>query len=624
MLSFLQSQFLFYITIILALFLPGYSLLLAVFGKSRALSTLEKFVISFGLGIISVDFIFFAYDKLQIPITRISSVVGLTLFILVCLAVYRLRKTKDNSEDKGDLFDFSGKQLALILLLIFLTIFIKTAYLSGTVLPTATDLGHHMYWAKWMAENGQLPDYEGMPDFIIGEHIIFGVISLISGAGFFSAFPVVVLYLVNLLGILAVFVLTLRVFENKNVAILTLLFLGVLYAVSSPQAKFVSGGVVGNILGNFLLPLTFYFYYRAFAFLNKENFLPAIHSQTFLGLAVFSTFGLFYTHHLTAFIFLFIFAFLMIFFSLVNYKEIKKIMPPIFKNIFSPAVIAVFLACLIFFFFVFTPNYVQTSAVDTAVGAPSKATRAGLDMADLKSAVGETRIALGFLGLLFLFYYYQKRHFGYAIVAAWALAIYLMSTQPHLLSINLPSNRIGSYFSYPLAILSAYGFYMAFSDRKTHYLVKGVFVSLLIFVLAGGLYDSAVAFKSKAASEEIKETFNASAYLVKSIDPSDIVLKDHNYITGDAWIKLFFMQGYKYPASRGYFKRYEDPTKPREMCTLHMISNPGGKEAGACFQETGTNFLMVNPRFDSAQFSKLKNFDRVYANPNVAVFHKND
>jgi len=45
-----------------------------------------------------------------------------------------------------------------------------------------------------------------------------------------------------------------------------LLFLGVLFAVTAPQAKYVSGGVMGNIFGNFFMPLAFYFYYRGFQF----------------------------------------------------------------------------------------------------------------------------------------------------------------------------------------------------------------------------------------------------------------------------------------------------------------------------------------------------------------------
>lgn len=627
MLQIIGNQILFYLTLAFVLFIPGYSLLLAIFGRSKTLSALEKFVISFGLSIISVDFIFFAYSKANIAITRLSSIVGIAVFILACLIIYKIRYRKvDSGSESGmttsDLFSFSKNQFILILLLIFLSIFIKTAYLTDTVFPTATDMGHHMYWAKWMVENHQLPTYDGMPDFIIGEHIIFATVATLSGANFFSAFPIVILFLVNLLSILMVFILTLRIFKEKNVAILSLLFLGVLYAVSSPQAKFVSGGVVGNILGNLLLPMSLYFYYRAFSFFETDEKVSE-QSKTFLALAFFSTFGLLYTHHLTAFIFLFIFALIVAIFLILNFKNLKNIFASLFKIVFSPQVLATLAVCLIFFFWVFTPNYIKGGAVDTAVGAPSKETRAGLTIANLRSSIGEARIALGFLGLLVLAIGFKRKNFGYAIVAAWAIMIFIMSTQPNLLLVNLPSSRIGNYLSYPFAILSAYTFYFVFKN-KTNQFLKVSFIVIATFVLVDGISDSAYSFKNKEDLSPLAQTFNASTYLATHTTTADEILKDHNYITADSWMKIFLMRGYKYPQSRGYFKRYDDQTKPREMCTLNMISTPDSPEAKTCFADTNTNFIAINPNFDSAQFLKLKNFDQVYSSTGINIYHKNN
>lgn len=629
MLNFLGSQLLFYVVLAFVLFVPGYSLLLAIFGKNKIISTLERFIISCGLSIISVDFIYFTFSGLHISITRLSTFLGILIFSSVCLIIYKLRTPSGNIED-GPLFSFSKNQFILILLLVFLAIFIKAAYLTDTVFPTATDMGHHMYWTKWLVENHQLPTYDGMPDFIIGEHLIFGAIALLSGADFFSAFPVIVLLLVNIMGILTVFILTLRIFKQKNVAILTLLFLGVLYAISSPQAKFVSGGVVGNIMGNFLMPLAFYFYYRAFEFFENGAY-PDKNSKTFLALAVFTTFGLFYTHHLTAFIFLFIFALIAVMFIAINHRDLKETFRKLIKLKLSPKVLGVFLLGLIFFFFIFTPNYIKTSAVNTAVGAPSKGTRVGLTIANLKSSIGEARLALGFLGLLILFFSFKKKNFGYLILSAWAIMIFIMSTEPHLLFVNLPSDRIGNYLSYPIAILSAYSFWFVFKSRSESEKNKGVFPSsllklgyalILAFALIDGIHDSALAFKNKDDLSPMAQTFNSSDYLAKNTSPSDIILKDHNYITADSWIKIFLMRGYTYPLSRGYFKRYEDTTKPREMCTLNMISDPNSKDAKDCFVETGTDFIMVNPQFDSAQFIKLKSFDQIYSSAGINIYYR--
>jgi hypothetical protein len=648
MLNLIQSQILLYIAIALVMFLPGYFLLLAVFGKNKIVSSLERLIVSFGLSIVIVDFIIFLYSKLNISITCLSSVAGILIFSVVCFGIYKFRKPSESIEESS-LFSFSKNQFILILLLLFLTVFIKTVFLAGSIAPTATDMGHHMYYSKWIADNGKLTDYsdsvinpEDKGKFIIGEHIIFSAVYLITGQSFFSGWPIVVLYLINLLSILTVFILVLRIFENKNIAILALLFLGVLFAVSAPQARYVSGGVLGNIMGNLLMPLSFYFYYRAFEFLkdakNSNEILRSAqddkNSSRFLSFAVFVTFGLFYTHHLTGFVFLFVWALMIPVFIALNYKKIEIVGKKALKIIFSSQVIATFILGLIFFFFIFTPSYIKSSAVGTAVGTPTKVTRTGLNIGNLKQTVGDARLALGFLGLIILAFGFKRRNLGYILSVSWAIMIFIMAVYPKLLFVNIPSNRIGNYLTYPLAILSAYGFYMVFNPEfvKNHgknifalipeNLMKAIFLIALTFVVSSGISDSAQAFKKNNNSEEAVQTFSASEYLVEHSNNNDIVLKDHNYLTADAWIKLYFMRDYKYPASRTTLSRYEDKTKPREMCTNQMISAPASSEAIECFDQTKTDFIMVNPLYDSAQFRKLADFDQVYANDGVSVYYK--
>ncbi|MFA6047672.1 MAG: DUF1616 domain-containing protein [Parcubacteria group bacterium] len=662
MLNIIQNQILFFLAVGFLMFLPGFCLLLAVFRKSAALSTLERFIISFGLSIIVVDFILFTYSKLNIGITRISIILGVLFFSAVCFSIYKFLghgvsnwtlRVQNEPEDK--LFSFSKNQFILILLLLFLTIFIKTAYLSTAIAPTATDFGHHLYWAKTIAETHQLTSYEGMPDFIIGEHTMFASINILTGLNFLTGWPVVVLFLINLLGILTVFILTLRIFKNKLIAILTLLFLGVLFAVASPQAKYVSGGVMGNIFGNFLMPLAFYFYYRTFEFLNSKNQYPPLllgedvassrqeralikNSKTFLSLAVFTTFGLFYTHHLTSFIFLFIFLLLIPLFLIVNYKDVEVVLKKSAKIIFSPQVLGIFVLGLIFFFFVFTPTYVNTKAVDTAVGAATKSTRVGLTITNIKQTVGEPRLALGFLGFLLLILTFRRKNFGYALLASWTFMLFIMSSFPNLLFVDLPSSRIGNYLSYPLAILSAFAFYTVFRPESYETLwgkklcekpyvmdklLKSAFLILLAFVLVTGLNDSAQAFKKQAELTQLNQTFDVSKYLADNTNANDQILKDHNYITADSWMKLFFMRGYKYPQSRGFFSRYEaQGSRSGEICTLVMISSPGSDEAKQCFSDTKTDFLVINPMYDAPQFQKLPEFNQVYMSNDIAVYYR--
>ena len=296
-----------------------------------------------------------------------------------------------------------------------------------------------------------------------------------------------------------------------------------------------------------------------------------------------------------------------------------------FQIIFSKEVLLTFFVGLIFFFWVFTPTYVQPQAVGTAVGTPSKNTRAGLDLLDMLKSIGEARLALGFIGLVILFFSWQKEKFGYALTASWMLMIYIMSSFPALLFINLPSDRIGNYLSYPAALLSAYATFFIFR-RLTDSLYKKtiwiLFLLICVWAVSEGVTESISAIRNPIATEKLAQTFSAAQFVDNHLGDNDQVLKDHNYLTGDTWIKLFFMRGYTYPLSRSLFKRYEDETKPREMCTLQMISTPDTPEAKECFKKTEVNFLMVNPQFDGAQFRRNKNFNGIYSAPEIAVFYR--
>ena len=672
---------LFFLSLIFVLFLPGYFFLLAIFKKniSRRFCQLEVFVLSVPISIVLVDFLTIFINKIGFSLNKISVFIFITLLLAAFYAFYFFanskKETKKVSEKK---FPFTKNQTILIVLILFATIFIKTNYLTESIFPTSTDLGHHMYWAKLVSETGNIPAYakneiveidghyaiESNPiaDFIIGEHLIFADINLLSGISFVSYFPTLILFSINIFGILAMFILAWRLFENfpfpesklfnsANLAIFTLLLVGPLYAISSPQAKYVSGGVIGNLIGNLLIPAMLYFYFRAIR--EKDSWL------FFTGL--FLSARLFYTHHLSGFIFLFVLFFIFIFFLIfsatqtflenkthrlknifANYREFFR---DLFKTVFSIQSVAFIFFISFFLLFVYTPSYLATGAQSTVVGAPSKSTRAGLSLADFKYAVGEMRFIIGALGFLILFFLnfavkkskeikndYQNI-LSLTIISGWLISIFLMTTQPKLLHINIPTNRIANYANFPFTITAAFGIiYFLFLLRELYQknlisqkisLTLSALVILTSFFL--GIYDNTQSLSTNSNIQPALQTFHASEFLagqINSQNSSANFLKDHNYITADAWIKLFFMQDYNFPLSRSYFKRYEDPTKPREMCTLWMISEPSSQRAQQCFDETGTQFIMIDTASDEPQFKNNSEFSKIYQNKSISLFYR--
>ncbi|MFH0969219.1 MAG: DUF6541 family protein [Patescibacteria group bacterium] len=656
MISFISNQLLFYISIILVLFIPGYFLIFAIETRKKLFNSLERFIFSFGFSIIVVDLLMILMGKSGILFDKISIITAVLLFSAICFAINKIirfftYRRSMLSEEEGvskfkdennNIFNFSKNQKILIIILLFLTIFIKTAYFKNSIFPTSTDLGHHMYWSKTITETGKLPVYQesdiiqvngnyevsqpqNIADFIIGEHLIFSAINLISGIDFISYFPSLILFLIHIAGILAIFILALRLFENysfgKNAAIISLFLLGPLYAISSSQAKFVSGGVIGNTIGNLLIPVALYFLFRAL----KEK------KSTFLSLSIFSMLGLAYTHHLSTFIFIFVFIFTLLIFAILNIKNIFFHIKEWLKILIKPQIIILFLFSCFLILAVYTPAYLNTSVINTAVGGPSKETRAGLTFTQLKQTAGEARMALGLIGIIILLVIKKRNNYENVIVAGWGIALFAMSIRPDWLFLDLPSTRIANYISFPLAISGAFALAYFFEKLRTtdgkYYINQKMFYVICFmfyaFMLANGFYDNSQSLSAGANFQKAMQTFDASKYLSEKVSGKDLAAKDHNYLTADSWIKLYFMGDYNYPFSRGYFKRYEDTTNPREMCTLWIISEPNTDKGQKCLDDLGVNFMIVNPTFDSVQFQESNEFWQIYSGKEINIYYRN-
>jgi hypothetical protein len=655
------TQFIVYLTAsAFVLFLPGYCLLKAISARKKYFTSLENFVLSFGLGITMTDFLMLTLGAMKISINRNSIILAILIFSAACTGIYFLRSRKHKAADiKQE--HFSKKQLASILLILGLSFFIRTIYLSGAIVPSATDLGHHMYWANTIVVSGTIPNYQqrnidvsggnyaitpeqNISDFIIGEHLIFAAISLLSGIGVISYFPVVTLLLIDMLSLLAVFILILRMFDDdqekaSNIGILTLLMLGPIFAIMPPQAKFIGGGVVGNIIGNFLLPLALYFYCRAL----KEKSAP------FLSLALLFSMSLFYTHHLTAFIFMFALVLIVIAIVIINIGTLKKFFFEWSRILFSAPVIGMLVFAALFAFSVYTPTYITNRAVSTVVGGPTKTGHNGLTPTDFKGTLGEPRVTFAIAGmiLLLLIYFgprvyelYKKRrlksdsdftHFLPAIfLLSWVVVISIISLIPTIVHIDIPSGRVANYGTYPFAIIAAYALvelatFLRAPSRTFAIRKSFLFASILlifIYIFSDGYYDNSQNIAAPTTAQKVQETLHASAYLAKNISASDDLLSDHINLTSDTWIKIFFMQDYNYPFYRANLDRYQNGIDRQETCTLDMVTSPAAADSKACFSGLGIDYVIVNRKTDGAQFNADPSFSLVYSNDDVNVYYK--
>lgn len=642
---------LFFFALSVLFFFPGWSVLRLTFRNTVLFSPFETLIFSFGIGVGIIDFLMILLGKMHIPFTVFSLMFGLFVIIGIIFALSEIFFVKRQSiilpSTTAPKLSFTKLQSTLFLLLFALTLFIKVIYLSHAVLPTATDLGHHMYWSKIIAVTGTLPLYAKqniitkdntfllteplpIPDFIIGEHLPFSAIHILTSLDFLSAFPILFLLLIDILSLLTLVVLTLRIATNtesaffsqktftpQNVALMTLLFFGPLYTLSSPEAKFVSGGVVGNIFGNFFIPLTLLALFRSL----KEK------KSSFLALTFFLLFTLAYTHHLSTLMLLFGLVTFISVYSIAHLSNLREIFYSWRHLLLSPVPLIVFVCSILFFFFVAMPTYIETNAVGTALGTPTKTTRTGLSFFQMDKSIGSARTAFGIIGLLLFFFLRKYRRYNEAILISWGIILLIMTLHPDFLFINIPSNRIVTYLSFPLGILSAFALTAILSAMKNSpaklrlpsIFILLIFLSSFVFILSNGSVSNNETLLPQSKALLALQTFSVSSYLEKNSTKEDKILKDHNYITADAWMKLFFLRDYSYPLSRGFFKRYEDNPN-REQCTRLMISTPNTESGKKCYTDLSVRFVIINPHLDTAQFEKSHDFSRIYVSDDIHVY----
>jgi hypothetical protein len=637
----LLHTFTFLLALIGAFFVPGFIWWRAIFG--RAFSGIEEIVFGFITSLAFIDITMLILGRVGLPLS-LSYIGGSILLLTLIGGAILWTKKPLAGLTTEPVPAFTKQGIRIFFVLFALTLFIRTIYLAPNILPTATDLGHHAYWSEMIRETKALPNYEkieivvdpatgtatvapprGIADFIIGEHLPLAFLSELSGLDFTSAFPILFLHVINLLSVLVVVALAFRVaqpFEKdirpEYVALFALLILGPLFALASPQAKFVTGGVVGNIFGNLFIPAVLLLFYRG---LHERR-------SVFIAVGLFFAFILAYTHHLSTLVLAFILAGTIAITALGLMMSKRDFLRDWLRLAFSPAVLSVLLIAGLFMSLLALPTYLDTAAIDSALGTPTKTTRTGLSFFQVSNSIGMGKVALGVFGLALAAFALRRRPIESAFVIGWGSILLVMAMYPQFLFLDIPSSRIGSYLAYPLALAAAFALAWltaALWQRATLpvSLRAITLATITVFLVGSGSFDNASSLTFKDRSRELVQTFAATEYLARHTD-GEMILKDHNYLSADAWMKLFFHRDYGYPLSRGLFGRYEEGGNRRERCTLAMISTPNTAFGEACYQTTGVRYLIVNPEYDRAQFEKSDSFTKLYTSQTATIFEKNE
>lgn len=647
---------LFFLALSVFLVLPGYALLevLRLYKHgSFKLSPLEHIAlsvpVSFGLSTgITLLFDILSFPIRTYPIALVVCIVSVGLWWWgrnLAKGVSQVTSKKSKKEHKTPNTS-RPKVSAVFIGLIVSLIVVKTVFVAAHVLPDSTDLGHHMYWAKYITRAHELPDYESrqivsdgtnheitdptsISDFVIGEHIIFALVGQFSGKDFTGAFPVLVLFVVHIVTLLLLYVLTRHIVRavssssDKNfsalryVPELTLFLYGLLYAIGSPQIKYVTGGVVGNTLGFMLLMAIFFCILYSVRYKNTSAMVVGF----------FLVMGLAYTHHLSALIFVCILLASLLMLLIFNRKVFFTRLFPV---VFSREVLISVALGIFMFFVLWTPSYIKNTAVDTVVGAQEveKIEHMGLSLAQFMYVISEGRFVFGVIGVIIvLFIRPLRRSVGGALVLGWFWVLTLITLKPDILGLSLPSGRVANYVIPVFAILSVVTIsWMIVGLKKVRVVSPSLrFVSTVLFLLFffyGGTSDNQHYVNALTyENSHMRSVHEGARFLRSHIPKEDNIVHDHINIIGDSWIKLEFMKGYNYPFYRAHLFRYDRVTDRQEKCTLYSVTSPNSPEAIDCRDALNLRAFYVDETFDGIAFEKSDAFNRVYSNGLQSVYY---
>ncbi|MEA3273241.1 MAG: DUF6541 family protein [Patescibacteria group bacterium] len=624
----------FFFSFFFLFFLPGFSVLYLILRPKLKISPIEYLIFSTGISLALVNLLVLVLNKFEIALNTSNIFNAILLLIALPLVastfpawqLFPSRK-KNNKQSAKNLLkklpsylQLTKNQLLIASTLIFISFFITTNFLARDIVPNNTDLGHHMYWVKLIDKTEQLPAYD-TSDVIVGEHIPFAVLTKLTGISVLSAFPVIFLAFISFISLLAIYALALRIFKSQTIAWSVFLFAGVFDAIADPLGKFVSGGVVGNILGNLFIPLILLATYLALV--NKKSEV--------LALAIFLTGSLFYIHHLSAFLLLFILTAFALIYLGINLKHSPKILGSWLKLLLTPLPLIIIGLFITTISWIYLPHYLSNKAVTSVMQSPLKDTHQGVSLSGFISSTGDWRTILGVLGLaIFIFLSIKNKGFkkySFALLSGWSLILFALSFFPQFFLVDLPSRRVANYLIFPLSITAGYGLIILLNKLKSN-LNRQLFLTLLLAIVIAlslnGLGHSLKYFTHENQFGDAVQLYHASQYLDEKTIAEDTILKDHANLKADTWIKFFLLRGYNYILARTFDYKYEDPTKDRETCTRDMIVAPDSSRGKECYQETGTDYLILRKDIDNFFFDLSDNFSKIYSNDTTVIYKKHE
>ncbi len=425
------------ISFVIFITLPGYSIL-RLLKSNNELSLIENVSYSTVLGFYLNLFIYTLLNTVGIKITRMPLLIFYLLLVTNSFVI-------KNFKLKRPRIKISRKNFKFILVLIF-AILLRLPTLIAYKYPFTGDMSKHVFFSKQIIETGKLEQYSH-PQYVLLEHVSLSLIPIITGINIISRSPFVIIYIINILIGLPIFLIAKKISKSFYTGLIAFLTVSSYHLYTTLNIGYVIEGVVGNVLGLYFIAVCSLSLIKIFDE-NQLDLLPI--SITCLVCIVTS-------HTLTPAVYFWI-----VLGSIVSYSvfNLNKVLIFLKKCTSNPILlILTFLPLIVFFFYL--PEYFIDKQATELIRIPSGNINAispsllGLIkerfLDPYPTALSTYIVALS--SLVFYFFNKPKTNFFKYYLLSWVSVIFLYVCFPIFFPVHLPGYRVINYIFYPLIIL---------------------------------------------------------------------------------------------------------------------------------------------------------------------------
>lgn len=575
----------------------GYLILRLILLKNL-ISFIDKIIFSTTIGLFVNLAIFVLFDALGIKIEAQSL---LSLFGITLLTSFLVKKPIPERHKlcvkKNNFFLF----LSLLVMIV-----LRVPAVLSHPLPYSTDLSHHIFYSRYIVEKGILPDYS-RPEFVLMEHVLLSLAPVFTGVDILGVSPYIILSIVN---ILASFVIYRIIFYSTKsfLSSLTGLLISSVFFLYTPfNLTYVIGGVVGNILGNFLIAT---FVLSLVIFFEKKCY-------RFLPLVVIDLVLIINSHTVSTVILFWITTTSIIFYAIFNFSLILATIKELFSRKNVRWFFVSFMPLLVFIFYI--PNYFiderATGLIDSSLpsGQIHEWSLEKVFSNQYLNIIPSGMYLVTIISLIIFFFSKKRDNFSKYLFVFWFLIPFFYTVSPGLFFIHLPADRTINYIFSPIVLaVSLFTFYLTKKQKK---IVFFVLIILSFTTNFGNLYKDIIAVENNTKiMNENKEGF---VFLSGVIKENENVFTDHtSSLLADQAIKNY-LDFSNFVIYKTYLFRYENGDQTWD--TWKMMEDP--VDNLSLYVENSIRYVVV-PNTDSYKnkFQETNIASNIFENDTLVIF----